>query len=87
MATPSYANLCRFSHSFSNSLHRIRTAKMASIRKQEAGTWRVQICRRGRSASENFVRYEDAKRWAVDAERQIDRGETLRDRPLILIST
>jgi hypothetical protein len=49
---------------------------MASIRKQEAGTWRVQVRRKGRSVSENFVRYEDAKRWAVDAERQIDRGET-----------
>jgi len=49
---------------------------MASIRKQEAGTWRVQVRRKGRSVSENFIRYEDAKRWAVDAERQIDRGET-----------
>lgn len=26
--------------------------------------------------SETFVRDEDAKRWWVDAERQIDRGET-----------
>jgi hypothetical protein len=76
VATPFYANLRRFSHPFSNPLHRIRTAKMASIRKQEAGTWRVQVRRKGRSASENFVRYEDAKRWSVDAERQIDRGET-----------
>jgi hypothetical protein len=49
---------------------------MASIRKQEAGTWRVQVRRKGRSVSETFVRHEDAKRWAVDAERQIDRGET-----------
>ena len=49
---------------------------MASIRKQDAGTWRVQVRRKGRSVSENFIRYEDAKRWAVDAERQIDRGET-----------
>jgi hypothetical protein len=67
MTTSFYANLRRFSHSFSNSLHRIRTAKMASIRKQEAGTWRVQVRRKGRSASEDFVRYEDAKRWSVDA--------------------
>ena len=48
---------------------------MASIRKQTSGSWRVQVRRKGRSVSENFVRYEDAKRWAVDAERQIDRGE------------
>jgi hypothetical protein len=54
----------------------MRTAKMASIRKQEAGTWRVQVRRKGRSASENFVCYVDAKRWSVDAERQIGLGET-----------
>lgn len=48
---------------------------MASITRQKAGTWRVQVRRKGRSASENFVRHEDAKRWAIDAERQIDRGE------------
>ncbi len=49
---------------------------MASIRKQKSGNWRVQVRRKGRSLSENFVRYEDAKRWAIDAERQIDRGES-----------
>ena len=48
---------------------------MASIRKQKSGAWRVQVRRKGRSLSETFVRFEDAKRWAVDAERQIDRGE------------
>jgi integrase len=49
---------------------------MASIRKQESGAWRVQVRRKGRSVSETFVRHEDAKRWSVDAERQIDRGES-----------
>jgi integrase len=49
---------------------------MASIQKQKSGAWRVQVRRKGRSVSETFVRYEDAKRWGVDAERQIDRGET-----------
>lgn len=49
---------------------------MASIRKQESGAWRVQVRRKGRSVSETFVRYEDAKRWSVDAERQIDRGQS-----------
>jgi hypothetical protein len=49
---------------------------MASIRKQKSGAWRVQVRRKGRSLSEVFIRFEDAKRWAVDAERQIDRGET-----------
>jgi len=49
---------------------------MASIRKQKSGAWRVQVRRKGRSLSETFIRFEDAKRWAIDAERQIDRGET-----------
>lgn len=48
---------------------------MASIVKQKSGSWRVQVRRKGRSVSETFVRHEDAKRWAIDAERQIDRGE------------
>ena len=49
---------------------------MASIRRQKAGTWRVQVRRKGHSISENFIRHEDARRWALDTERQIDRGET-----------
>lgn len=52
---------------------------MASIRKQKSGRWRVQVRRKGQAVSETFVRYEDAKAWAVDAERSIDRGETPRD--------
>lgn len=51
---------------------------MASIRKQKSGRWRVQVRRKGQAVSETFVRYEDAKAWGVDAERQIDRGETPR---------
>jgi hypothetical protein len=47
---------------------------MASIRKQKSGAWRVQVRRKGHSLSETFVSHEDAKRWAVDTERQIDRG-------------
>ena len=49
---------------------------MASIRRQKSGAWRVQVRRKGRSLSETFVSHEDAKRWAIDAERQIDRGQT-----------
>jgi hypothetical protein len=51
-------------------------AKTASIRKQKSGHWRVQVRRKGRSLSETFVRYDDAKTWGLEAERQIDRGET-----------
>lgn len=49
---------------------------MASIRKQKSGRWRAQVRRKGRTLSETFLRHEDAKSWAFDAERQIDRGET-----------
>lgn len=49
---------------------------MASIRKQKSGSWRVQVRRKGRSLSETFISNEDAKRWALDAERQIDRGQS-----------
>jgi hypothetical protein len=60
---------------FDISLHPICTRKMASIRKQKSGRWRVQVRRKGRMISETFVRHEDAKAWSVDAERKIDRGE------------
>lgn len=49
---------------------------MASIRKQKSGRWRAQVRRKGRALSETFVRHEDARGWSLDAERQIDRGET-----------
>ena len=47
---------------------------MASIRKQKSGAWRVQVRRKGRTLSETFVRYNDAKKWGAEAEGQIDRG-------------
>lgn len=51
---------------------------MASIQKQKCGSWRVQVRRKGRYASETFLRHEDAKAWALDAERTIDQGGTPR---------
>jgi hypothetical protein len=44
--------------------------------KQKSGAWRVKVRRKGLSVSETFVRYEDAKKWGVDTEPKIDRGET-----------
>jgi len=49
---------------------------MASIRRQKSGAWRVQARRKGRSLSGTFVSHDDAKRWPIDAERQIDHGQT-----------
>ena len=60
---------------------------MASIRRQKSGRWRVQVRRKGQSASETFVRYEDAKAWGVDAERQIDRGEVPRASQIARLAT
>jgi integrase len=60
---------------------------MASIRGQKSGRWRVQVRRKGRALSETFVRYEDAKVWAVEAEREIDRGEPPRKSRISKLST
>ena len=49
---------------------------MATYTKLKSGSWRVELRRKGRYVSETFLRREDARRWATDAERQVDRGET-----------
>lgn len=49
---------------------------MATYTKLGSGSWRVQVRRKGRYISETFLRREDARKWATDAERQVDRGET-----------
>jgi hypothetical protein len=46
---------------------------MAFIRKQKSRRWRVQVQCKGRSLSESFVRFEGARSWALETERQIDR--------------
>ncbi|MGY2995534.1 hypothetical protein [Mesorhizobium sp. URHB0026] len=49
---------------------------MATYTKLSSGSWRVQVRRKGGYVSETFLRRDDARRWATDAERQADRGET-----------
>ncbi len=49
---------------------------MATFTRLNSGSWRVQVRRKGRYVSETFLRREDARQWATDTERQIDRGET-----------
>ncbi len=49
---------------------------MAAFSKLKSGSWRAQVRRKGRYVGETFLRLDDAKRWALDVERQIDRGET-----------
>ena len=47
---------------------------MASIRQLPSGHWRVQVRRKGKFASETFLRRDHAREWANEAEGQIDRG-------------
>ncbi|WP_023848043.1 hypothetical protein [Ponticoccus alexandrii] len=47
---------------------------MASITKLPSGAYRVQIRRKGRYASETFLRRNDAHRWARQAETRVDQG-------------
>ncbi len=48
---------------------------MATYSKLPSGTWRVQVRRKGRYISETFLKRDDARRWATEAEGRIDRGE------------
>ncbi|MFD9897371.1 tyrosine-type recombinase/integrase [Mesorhizobium sp. NPDC059025] len=48
---------------------------MATYTKLSSGSWRAQVRRKGRYISETFLRRDDARRWATDSERQVDRGE------------
>jgi len=47
---------------------------MATIRHLASGHWQVQIRRKGRKASETFIRHDHAREWALETEAQIDRG-------------
>lgn len=47
---------------------------MATISKLPSGAYRVQIRRKGRYASETFLRRDDAHRWARQAEARVDNG-------------
>ena len=48
---------------------------MASFVKLPSGSWRAIVRRKSRYISETFRRKDDARAWALNAERQIDRGE------------
>ncbi len=51
---------------------------MPVIVKLPSGNWRAQVRRKGRYMSSTFRRQRDAEEWALEAERSIDRGLTLR---------
>ena len=43
--------------------------------KLPSGSWRAVVRRKSRYISETHRRKDDARAWALEAERQIDRGE------------
>jgi hypothetical protein len=49
---------------------------LAAFAKLPSGSWRAVVRRKGRYISETFRRKGDAQGWALEAERQIDRGST-----------
>lgn len=60
---------------------------MAPFTKLSSGSWRVQGRRKGRYVSETFLRRDDARRRATEAERQIDRGEAPNDSRITRLKT
>ncbi|MER9585667.1 hypothetical protein [Mesorhizobium sp. M0276] len=59
-ATPLYARIRPFSPRFDLSVHTERTRKNGHYTKLSSGSWRVQVRRKGRYASETFLRTHDA---------------------------
>lgn len=47
---------------------------MAAFVRLPSGSWRAVVRRKRRYISETFKRKEDARSWAIEAERQIDQG-------------
>lgn len=60
---------------------------MATFTKLSSGSWRVQIGRKGRCASETFLRRDDARRRAIEAGRQVDRGEAPNESRIARLTT
>lgn len=50
---------------------------MATLTKLKSGSWRAQIRRKGKYASDTFLRRGDAEAWARKLEHKIDRGDPI----------
>ena len=62
-------------------------SKMASMRKENSGRWRAQVRRKGRTLSATFLRHQAARDWAIEREREIDRGEPPKNRRIADVRT
>ena len=75
-STPLYAFERPRTPHFYDQVHTERTRKMATFTKLQSGNWRVQVRHKARYINETFLRKDDARRWALETEVKIDRGET-----------
>jgi len=50
---------------------------MATFDKLPSGRWRVQVRRKGQTASRSFRLKSDAETWASEAEDNIERGRSV----------
>lgn len=50
---------------------------MATLTKLKSGSWPVQMRRKGKDASDTFLRRGDAEVWARKLEHKIDRGDPI----------
>ena len=73
-ATLEYAPISPNLPLYDDSLHTQRTRKWPPSPSSPSGAYRVQIRRKGRYASETFLRRDDAHRWARQAETRVDQG-------------
>src|SRR5690606_36047608 len=70
-----FATCCDVFSGFSTPQCTQSAHEMATYSKLPSGTWRVQVRRKGRYISKTFLKRDDARRWATEAEGRIDRGE------------
>ena len=55
---------------------------VATFTQLRSGNWRVQVRRKGQYISNSFRRRQDGVAWALEAERSIDRGVSVKRRVL-----
>jgi integrase len=59
---------------------------MATVVKLKSGRWRAQVRREGHILGRTFTSKKDAKTWAIDREREIERGETPKNARVLAIT-
>jgi integrase len=60
---------------------------MATLVKLNSGRWRAQVRREGHVLGRTFTSKADARNWAIDREREIERGETPKNAKVLTLTT